>query len=392
MIWNEKLDEKPTKEFGEAVVERRNVGGKIISMGLGEPDLETPSYIVDAMFEAIKEGYTKYSAAQGLLELRERIAKDLSARVEVNYSANEVVVLPGIKAAIYFSLCSILEPEDEVIYCTPCYVSYPTQILLAEPKAKLVPFDLSEGNFEFDLEAFKNKITDKTKVLLMANPNNPTGNIYTKDVIEKIIEICKEKNIYIISDEVYDKLVFSNKELVTFSQYESIKEQLVVVNGYSKSHAMTGWRLGYAVANKELARKMSVLNFNVNTNTTTFIQKAACSIYDHGFDHLVAYNKKLKERMEYFHEQVNQVNGLSGVLPDAGFFYFVNIKETDMTSNEFCAKLVLKTGVAATPGIAFGDNWDDYIRFSLAVPFEVVESAAGLLVDFTEQLKIGDSK
>ncbi|MGL4694355.1 pyridoxal phosphate-dependent aminotransferase [Enterococcus larvae] len=387
MIWNEKLDEKPTQEFAKAVAERKKTGNEIISMGLGEPDLKTPDYIIEAMFKAIKGGYTQYSAAQGLPELRRAIGEELTSCSNVSYSADNIVVFPGIKAAVYFSLCSTLEPGDEVIYCTPCYVSYPSQILLAEPNAKLVPLDLNREDFSFNMDSFKEKITDKTKVLLLANPNNPTGNIYDKEIIEEIIQICIEKNIYIISDEVYDKLVFSDKELVTFSQYEEIRDLLIIVNGFSKSHAMTGWRLGYAVANKELARKMSILNFNVNTNTTTFIQKAACTIFDHGFDHLIEYNQKLKKRMEHFHEQINQSNVLSGVLPDAGFFYFVNIEETGMTSNEFAAKLVLETGVAATPGVAFGDNWDNYVRFSLAVPFEVVERAASLLMKFTEGLK-----
>lgn len=386
MIWSEQLDRKPTEQFSKAVTERKKMNKEIISMGLGEPDLETPKYIITAMFDAIENKYTGYSSAQGLLELRELISKNISDNTQINYSPDEVVVFPGIKAAIYFSLCSILEPNDEVIYCTPCYVSYPSQILMAEPTAKLVPMDLEGTDFDFNVEKFEQLITKKTKVLLLASPNNPTGNIYSKQKIEQIIEICIKNNIYIISDEVYDKLVFSKKQLFTFSQFEKIKDLLVIVNGYSKSHSMTGWRLGYTIANKELSRKMSILNFNVNTNTATFIQKAACSIYENEWTHLDTYNEKLKKRMEYFHRKINTASLLSGHLPAAGFFYFVNIEKTKMCSNEFCSKLVLNTGVAATPGIAFGESWDSYVRFSLAVPFETVEKASQLVLNFVEQI------
>lgn len=389
MEWNEFLDKKPTALFSQAIGKRKELGKEIVSMGLGEPDLKTPQYIVESMFKAIEDGYTTYSSSQGLLELRKYIAEDLSKRVKVNYSPEEVVILPGIKAAIYFSLCSILSPNDEVIYCTPCYVSYPSQIMLAEPRAKLVPLSLKGEDFRFDIEEFKNCITPNTKVLLLANPNNPTGNVYSKETIEEIIQICLQNNIYIISDEVYDKLLFNSDEFITFSNYQEIKENLIIVNGYSKSHAMTGWRLGYAIANKELVRKMSILNFNVNTNTTTFIQKAACSIYQHEWSHLDDYREKLNVRMNYFHSKVNGSDILSGFLPEAGFFYFVNIEKTGLTSNEFCARLVLEKGVAATPGIAFGDDWDHYVRFSLAVPFETIEYATESLLSFLEGLEVG---
>lgn len=378
MRFSSEITAKPTKEFAEAVAARREKGGEILSFGLGEPDFKTPEYIVEATYQAIKEGFTHYSDAQGIKELRELIAKAASEQYGVEFSLNEVAVTPGIKSAAYSALAAILEPGDKVGLCTPCYVAYPAMIKLAEPDAEIVTIDLKK-NYNFDMERLETVVKSGIKCLIVNSPNNPTGAMLTKTEIEKIIELCLENHVYILSDEVYDKIVFEGNIHVSFAEYKKIKNYLIIANGFSKSHAMTGWRLGYALAPEDICYKIARLQFNTNTNVATFIQKGACSIYSHEWNHIVDYTNELEGRMKYFHQCVNEIERLSGIMPQGGFFYWLNIEKTGLTSNEFSARLVTETGIATTPGIAFGENWDHYIRFSLAVPLEQIEKAVELL-------------
>lgn len=381
MKFSEEIMAKPTRIFSEAINERKKKKQPIYSFGLGEPDFKTPKYVVDACWTAIEEGYTHYCDAQGLLELRILIANSYNKKYGIEVLSSEVAITPGIKSAAYSALTVLLEPEDKVILCTPCYVAYPAMIKLAEPSAEIITLDYKE-DYTFDLKKFKEIIKLGIKVLIINSPNNPTGAILSRKEIEEIVELCLKYNVYILSDEVYDEIIFYNNKHISFLEYPEIKDKLVVVNGYSKSHAMTGWRLGFAIASNNICIKISRLQFNTNTNVTTFIQKGACSIYEHEWKHIINYNKELEKRMELFHEGINSCYNLSGILPKGGFFYFVNITKTGMLSNEFSAKLVLETGIATTPGIAFGINWDGYIRFSLAVPTSQIEFAIKTIKEF----------
>lgn len=384
MKFCEEVTAQPTKQFAEAVGVRKKNGGNILSFGLGEPDFKTPKYIVDAMFQAIENGYTHYSDAQGIVELRSLIAEHVTKQYGVEFSAKEVAVTPGIKSAAYSALSVILEPGDKVGLCTPCYVAYPAMIKLAEPDAEIIDIDLHK-DYSFDMERLEDVVKSGIKCLIVNSPNNPTGAMLKREEVEKIIELCLENDVYILSDEVYDRIVFTEEKHVSFAEYPSIKDRLIIANGFSKSHAMTGWRLGYAIAPADICYKIGRLQFNTNTNVATFIQKGACSIYENEWTHIADYTEELKERMNYFHEHINACEKLSGILPKGGFFYMVNIEETGLTSNEFCAQLVLETGIATTPGIAFGKHWDNYVRFSLAVPLKQIKEGVRLLEEFMKK-------
>ena len=385
MYFSDEMTAAPTKLFATGVSKRRQMGKNILSFGLGEPDFKTPDYIIDEMNKAISDGYTHYCNAQGLEELRELIAKQTTKDYGVCFDKNEVAIVPGIKSAVYSALAAILEPNDKVGLVVPCYVAYPAMIKMAEPTANIIEIDMN-NDFSFNIKKIIDTIDLGIKCLIINSPNNPTGAIINKDEMDIIVEHCIKKNVYILSDEVYDKIVFSNYRHHSFAEYESIKKLLILANGYSKSHAMTGWRLGYAIAPKEICYRISRIQFNTNTNTTTFIQKAACSIYSHDQNHIIEYTKELENRINYFPSQVNQINKLSGIAPKGGFFYFLDISKTGLSSNEFCYKLVIDTGIATTPGIAFGKNWDNYVRFSLAVPIEQIKQATVLLKKFMEEL------
>lgn len=373
-----------TYKFAQAAGEMKAQGREIISLGLGEPDFTTPDYVVEATIAAMKDGYTHYSATQGLPELRKKIAERATADYGVDYEASEVIVLPGIKPAVYDALAAVLEPFDEVINITPCYVSYPAMIKLAEPTAEIIHVPLNK-DYTLNVDALKAAFNKHTKAILVNSPHNPTGMMFSEDEVEMIISLCLENDAYLIADEVYEKLTYSGNIFTSFAKYRGIKNKLIFTNGYSKSHAMTGWRLGYAVGPKPIIAKMNKIQQHVNTNTCTFIQKGACSIYDHEAEHLVSYVKELEERAIYFDKAVQEIKIFKGTKPKAGFFYFVDISSTGMDSNSFCAKLLLETGIATTPGIAFGYDWDDHVRFSLAVPMATLKRAVGLMKEFADK-------
>lgn len=388
MLFTEEVTARPTRQFAKAVARRRAAGGEIHSFGLGEPDFKTPQYIVDAMFQAIDDGYTHYCDAQGLPELRSLVAKSASEQYGSEYSSSEVAVTPGIKSAAYSALAAILRPGDRVGLCTPCYVAYPAMIKLAEPTAEIVTIDLRR-DYSLDMGRLEEVVQSGIRVLVINSPNNPTGAMLSKDEVERIVNLCLENDVWILSDEVYDKIVFGDGKHVSFAEYPEIRHRLIIANGYSKSHAMTGWRLGYALAPEKICQLIARLQFNTNTNVATFIQKGACSIYEHKWDHIEKYTRELEERVHYFHGRVNAIDGLSGIMPRGGFFYMVNISSTGMTSNQFAAELVERTGIATTPGVAFGASWDSYVRFSLAVPLERIRLATTSLEEYMREFGTG---
>lgn len=381
MLFSKEVGESLTYKFAQAVSEMRTQGKEIISLGLGEPDFPTPEYVVDAVVDALRNGFTHYSATQGLPELRNKIAENANKEYGASYSMNEVIVLPGIKAAVYFALCSVLEPGDEVIMISPYYVSYPAMVKLAEPSATIRYVKLNT-DFQLDKDALKNAVSDKTKCILVNSPHNPTGTVLSKEEVEFVVKLAKEHDFYIISDEVYEKLTYDGVTHTSFGRYSEIRDRLIVCNGFSKSYAMTGWRLGYAIGEKSIIAKMNKLQQHINTNTCTFVQKGACAIFEHEPMHIAPYVAELQDRIDFFDAKINELPFASGVKPQAGFFYFVDISKTNVDSNTFCADLLKKTGIASTPGVAFGADWDHYVRFSFAVSKETLERAAKLLESY----------
>ena len=385
MHFEKEVGESLTYKFAQAASEMRSQGKEIISLGLGEPDFKTPDYVVEATIKAMQDGFTHYSATQGWPELRKLIAEECNKSYGADYSMNDVIVTPGIKAAVYFSLAAILEPNDEIILISPYYVSYPAMVKLAEPTAKIVNVTLSK-DFTLDAENLKAAFNKNTKAILINTPNNPTGMVLSRDEVELVISLAIENDAYIISDEVYDKLVYSGYKHTSFGLYNKIRNKLIICNGYSKSHAMTGWRLGYAIGAHDVIAKMNKLQQHINTNTCTFVQVGACSIYNNEPIHIAPYVSELEKRINYFDTELNKLDYITGVKPKAGFFYFINISAVGVDSNTFCADLLKKTGIASTPGIAFGPEWDDYVRFSIAVPMSTLERAVELMKGYRYEL------
>ena len=372
MHFEKEVGESLTYKFAQAAGEMRAQGKEIISLGLGEPDFHTPGYVTEATANALKAGFTHYSATQGWPKLRELVAADCNKSYGSAYTANDVIITPGIKAAVYFALASILEPGDEVVMLSPYYVSYPAMVKLAEPAAKIidVPF---KRDFTLDKDALAKAFHKKTKAILLNTPNNPTGMVMSRDETDLVVKLALENDAYIISDEVYEKLVYSGMEHIGLGRYKEVRDRLVVCNGYSKSYAMTGWRLGFAAGPKEVIFFMNKIHQFTTMSANTTSQYAAVH----------ALNNPLREgllgqmRDEYDKRRDIMVQGflemgLSLAVPEGAFYVFPSVSALGMGSQEFCSRLLEEQRVAVIPGDAFGACGEGYIRCSYAYSEEMI--------------------
>lgn len=383
MKFSKEIKESLSLKFAQIARELQAQGENIISMTIGEPNFKTPRYVLEATIKAINDGYTKYSNSQGLIELRKLINKDINNQYQTNYKPENIIITPGVKSGLHLALSSILEPQDEVIIMSPYYLSYPALIKIAEPNSKIidVPF-LKNGHVNQEL--LLNKFNENTKCIIVNSPSNPTGKILTHDEVSLIIKLARRYKSFIVSDEVYDKLIFEGKTFHSFLG-QNADDIVIYTNGYSKSYSMTGYRIGYVIAQDPIIKKMLLLQQNINTNTTTFVQKGACSIYLNPLVHLKPYLKGLKKRIDKFSKFLDESNLFSGLKPEAGFFYFVDISKTNLTSEELTMKLIKEAKIVVTPGIGFGVQYDDHVRFSLAIDDESLDLAIKSLKEFEKR-------
>lgn len=382
---NNKINQSPTLVFAEAAKKRIAEGQKIISMGIGEPDIDVPDFLKRGMIQALeKNSSSKYLNALGNLQLREAIAKDLKERNGFGYAANQIMISAGAKQALQLILLSIVQDEDEVMFFSPNYVSYIPQVLLSTNNAKYVDVNLN-ADFSLNKELFIEKLSEKTRVLILNNPNNPTGKIFTREEFGFILDQIREKNIYVILDDVYELLVYNRSSNYSLAQEKSLEDKVFYVNSFSKSHSIPGWRIGYLCAPAAMMANIVKIQQHINTNTSSVIQEACISIYESGYDFLTDYVATLRERAALIYSTLSPhlKNGL--FRPEGGFFYFLNIAQTGLNSNDFCARLIDEEGVALTPGIAFGDSWDSYVRLSFGINDEQLRLGMEKLVNFLQK-------
>ena len=383
MEFSKEMGESLTLKFSELARKYKDEGKETISMAVGEPNFHTPDYIKKATIDAINNNLTKYSSSRGLFPLRDAVVKDLNERFKTDYGASNVLITPGVKSSLHLALASVLLPQDEVIVLSPYYVSYPAIIKIAEPKSKITYIPSLE-NGRLDLGLISGAFNKNTKVIIVNSPSNPAGIVLNEEEIETIITLAKKYNTYILSDEIYDKLVFDGVEFNSFLG-RGVKDLLIYTNGYSKSYAMTGFRIGYTVAPSEVIEKMLKLQQNINTHTATFTQYGALSTYENEPTHLKPYLKDLQYRVNKLDDYIKNSKLFSGNKPESGFFYFVNIKNTGLSSVDFALKLLEETGIVVTPGIGFGEHYDDHVRFSLAVDNDVLDKVIAKLTSFEKQ-------
>lgn len=340
---------------------------------IGEPDFDTPVNIVDAAVDALRQGYTHYGPSAGLPELRQAIADEVSSTRKTKVTPEEVVVVPGGKPIIFFTLMALVEEGDEVIYPNPGFPIYESMIEFLGAKA--VPIQLREEmDFLLDTGELKGLINERTKLIILNSPQNPTGGVMTHKDIEEIAAIVGDVGCMVLSDEIYSRLIFEGEHHSLFS-YDDLRDRVVLLDGFSKTYAMTGWRMGYGVMRSDLAQQIARLMTNSNSCTASFTQQAGIEALCGSQDSVDLMNAEFKRRRDFFAERVNRIQGFSCRVPKGAFYMFPNITGTGWRSKPLADALLEEAGVAVLSGTAFGSYGEGYLRFSIANSLENISKA-----------------
>ncbi|QTL99965.1 aminotransferase class I/II-fold pyridoxal phosphate-dependent enzyme [Iocasia frigidifontis] len=347
-------------------------GEDVINFGVGEPDFKTPENIKKAAMNVIENGNIGYTAASGLPELKNEICKKFKKDNKLDYKPDNIIISSGAKHCLYNAFQAICNPGDEVIIAVPYWVSYPELIKMAGAKPVMVE-TTEEEEFKYTREKLKNAVTNKTKAILLNSPNNPTGTVYETDDLRVIAEIAIENNIYIIADEIYEKLIYKGEHVSIASLGDELKELTIVINGVSKCYSMTGWRIGYAAANKDIVKVMSNIQSHATSNPNTIAQYASIEALSGQQASLDIMRAAFMKRKKYMFEKINSIDNLSCLNPRGAFYIMMNISELIGenfngyqidNSMDFAKYLLEKEKVAVVPGIGFGR--ENYVRLSYA--------------------------
>lgn len=377
------ISPSPTLALEAKAKEMKNSGINVISFGVGEPDFDTPEHIKTAAIESIKSGFTKYTSASGIDELKESIVKKLKNDNSLNYDKNEIVISCGAKHSLFNIFQALIESDDEVIIPIPYWVTYPEQVKLAGGIPVFIDID-EKDSFKLRPDKLKSYITKKTKVFLLNSPSNPTGTVYTEEEIRKIADVLKERDIFIISDEVYEKLIYDNIKHFSIASLKGFKEKTFVVNAFSKTYAMTGWRLGYAAGPKELMKLISNLQSHSTSNPTSFVQKAGITALNSSYEEVDKMVKEFDKRRKYMVTKLNKIKNVSCITPFGAFYAFANISRTGFSSSKFAERLLEEEKVVVIPGADFGK--EGYIRLSYATSMEKIEEGLNRIEMFVDKL------
>jgi len=358
-------------------------GRDIIHLEIGEPDFDTPSNIIEAGCDALRKGFTHYGPSAGMMELREVIAQHVSKTRRVNVTPDEVVVVPGGKPIIFFSILALAEDGDEIIYPNPGFPIYESMINYVGAKA--VPIRLREElEFRLDVDEFASLINDRTKLVILNSPQNPTGGVLTKEDIAAIARAIGDRNIMVLSDEIYSQLIFEGEHHSIMS-IDGMQERTILLDGFSKTYAMTGWRMGYGVMRADLATHISRLMTNSNSCTASFTQVAGIEALCGSQDVVDAMRAKFEKRRDVMVAGLNKIKGFSCRVPHGAFYVFPNITKTGWPSKKLADALLDDAGVAALSGTAFGDFGEGYLRFSVANSIENIEKALDRIDAWTKK-------
>lgn len=367
-------------------------GAKVYGFGAGEPDFDTPKYIRDAAVEALDKGITRYTAVQGIIELRKAICAKLQRENNLTYNPNQIIVSSGAKHSLSNAFAAILNPGDEVIVPVPYWVSY-TEIIKLNDGVPVLVKTKQENNFKMTKAELLAAVTDKTKAILINTPSNPTGAIYTEQELRDIAEVAVAKNIYVVSDEIYERLTYDGKKHVSIASLgDSIKELTIVVNGMSKAYAMTGWRLGYIAADERLVKAMSSVQSHAVSHPNSITQYASAVALNGPQDDLHNMVTEFEKRRNYMYERFCAMEGLSCIKPEGAFYVYVDISiylnktlaGVKINSSLDFAQVMLEKGhVAVIPGAAFGT--DNFIRLSYATSMKNIQEGLDQFESFIKE-------
>jgi len=350
-------------------------GNPMIYLGLGQPDFKTPKHIVDAAKKALDAGHHGYVLSNGILECRQAVTRKIKKLYKKDIDPERVLIMPGGKPTMYYAILCFGEPGAEIIHPTPAFPIYESMINYTGSTA--VPYDLTEDkDLKFNAEKILSLITDKTRLLILINPNNPTGSFVEKPEIDKLAEgLKKYPHVTILSDEIYSRQIFDNKEMPTFFNYPELQDRLIVLDGWSKAYAMTGWRMGWSVWPENLVPHVNKLLINSVSCVNAPSQFAGIAALDGPDDSIHAMMVEFDERRKLIHKGLNNLSGVECSLPGGAFYAFPKVIGTGMNGEEFAKKCLHEAGVAIVPGTSFGKTCSDYVRFSFAASKENISKA-----------------
>ena len=359
-------------------------GKQIIHLEIGEPDFDTPGNIVEAGVQALKKGWTHYGPSAGLPELRQAIAEEVSRSRGIKVTSDEVVVVPGGKPIIFFSILALADIEDEVIYPNPGFTIYESMIRYVGAKA--VPIRLrEEKDFGFDVNELASLITDRTRLIIINSPQNPTGGVLTQQDIRDIADVIGDRNIMVLSDEIYSRLIFDGGQHHSIMSLPGFQDRTILLDGFSKTYAMTGWRMGYGVMRADLAPHITRLMTNSNSCTASFTQVAGIEAVRGDQTSVDRMRNEFQRRRDAFVAGLNKIKGFSCRMPKGAFYVFPNITGTGWKSKKLADALLEDAGIAGLSGTSFGEYGEGYLRFSVANSLENLNKALERIDDWTKK-------
>jgi len=350
-------------------------GKNIIHLEIGQPDFPTPQHVRDAGKKAIDDGWTGYGPTAGFPDVREAIAEYISRTRNIRVAGSNVVVVPGGKPIMYFSMMATLEPGDEVMYPNPGFPIYESVINYLGATAVPMPLIESRG-FSFDLAEFERKLSPRTKMVVLNSPANPTGGVIPREDLKRIADLLRERDVLILSDEIYSRIVYG-KAPESITQFDGMVEKTIILDGFSKTYSMTGWRLGYGVMPEWLAAAVERLMVNSNSCTASFTQRAGLAALQGPQDAVDMMVKEFRKRRDFIVSGLNDIPGFSCTVPDGAFYVFPNVTGTGMPTRDLADLLLNEAGVACLSGTAFGSYGEGYLRFSYANSLENISEALG---------------
>ena len=374
------------RKVNERALDMERAGEKVLHFEIGRPDFDTPAYIKRAAMESLERGEVFYTSNFGLTELRQEVANYLNRRSHTDYRACEVLVTVGLSEAVFDLLCTILDEGDELLIPDPVWMNYLNvpRLLGAVP----VSYELKEENgYQLDLEEIRAKITDKTKAMVIVTPNNPTGGVLTEETLRGLAEIAVEKDILVISDEVYERLVYDGERHVSMASLPGMKERTFTMNGLSKAYSMTGWRIGYVAAPEEYITAMNKIHQHNTTCAPSFVQWAAIAALRDEGDEVEKMVREYQRRRDCAVKAINDIPGLSCLCPKGAFYLFINCKALGRPSAELAQYLLEKAKIALVPGDVFGRGGEGYLRMSFANSYETIVEGCRRLAEAAAALR-----
>ena len=372
------------RKVNEKALAMERKGEKIFHFEIGRPDFDTPEYIKKACIDSINNGDVFYTSNFGIPVLRQEIAKKLKKDNNLDYKESEILVTAGLSEAVFDILYSIIDEGDEIILPDPVWANYLNVTKLL--KANIKSYKLAEENdFQIDIEDLKSKITDKTKAMLIISPNNPTGSVLKENTIKEIAELAKEKDFYIISDEIYERIIYDEKHL-SIGSLPGMRERTITLNGFSKAYSMTGWRLGYIAAPEELIKGFNKIHQHNTSCATSFVQHAGYIALRDEQNEVEDMVKEYRRRRDYIVKTINSSDYLSCKMPGGAFYVYINIKKTGKSSQEVVDYLLDEAKIALVPGNCFGESGEGYIRMSYASSYENIVEGCDILLKAIDKL------